>query len=325
MDWTQKVIIMSIIVTIIVLILIIYFISSGKKRYVTISESVKPQNVKVTNSFHLERVDPDSEESGLPKNWVNGKIAHTYLFRPNTPIHTSGNDELRKSLGVITLKEDDKVKLDIPRIDGYWELCMYSYPQMKLVKQGPKVNSVTLTFGDKGGFIQPGDYVFVIFTQNYAPDSWNFSKVIEIGNFPDSNPLFVPPKECKDDTYYNQLEDVVPTIFHRVNGYHYDSSITSKMEQLYPKIGFVNVENVTFTLKRGQIAYLLVPNRKVTSSLDHRVIINGIIRSTKEDGKFYELYKVENQESPINAQLVTYDMIDSQESLPMYVYIMNVD
>ena len=329
MEWTPKLVIICVAITLIVAGVIFYVIVvlGKKKGDPSPSPSVSEPHHHTKSrkaSYHLERVSSETITKKFGKEWISEDIVYTYVPRNEKKVRFEGdNDEQskRELLGVISLKTGDKMRITVPESKGYWEVGVYKYPSMEGVASIPKLRSLTI-FADPNN-LPEGDYVFAFFSHHHN-DEWKKSKVIELGDFPPANPVFEQPKPCQDTKFYDRLDVVVPQLLDSFNGTHsLASSKTSEFHETFPHVKFVNVEDITFKVKKGGVAVVIAPNREITCGLTSRIIINGKIEDTTDDQKdFYKLYHIEAHENDatVKMRLITYDFNRGEESLPIYVY-----
>ena len=248
-----------------------------------------------------------------PKKSAGFKKYH--LRKMSNPRFDTHDDLSVYSIGNKFLSISDKqgVEINIPRYNEYYELCIYEYPDMNLVRNVPYPSHIQLACPDG---IAEGKYMFVLRCKGQG---FELENCCEIKNMCESN--ITQDRNCVNisdvESYY-------------ALGLYYQSVIADRQDALIkdyisvsrevvPRSLYIHCEGIELDIEYNQTAIIVIPNRPKSMNCQDTIFINNkIVEGNKEDG-FNSFEIVGSDMTHFKVEQYIYG--NNAERLPFYVYI----
>lgn len=217
----------------------------------------------------------------------------------------------------IKFKKGDGFELLLPDYDKFSELCVYSYPDMNMVRTVPYPVHVKISCP---GTIPPGEYTFILRCKGPGLEDWLTKPTFELKKIEQPHiTQSAMGMNYSDSGSYDSLGLYYQSIVMHRND-DLVSNIVSENLPLYPLSVYIHHERAEFNLESSQNAVVIVPNRLRTMRCADTLFVNdSILEGNNDDG--FNSYEISGREHP----RVTIDQYifgnASIDMLPFYVYI----
>lgn len=313
MEWNHNTIIGYIVGALIIIIII--FVVVSKTRHGSSSDN------GIKNGYVWIPLPPNSAPTSGQKAWDMSPYGR--IFKPWNRTSKSGKKSaddvpsVEDYLGVMTFNNGEGFSTSIPIYSDFYEMCIYSYPDLTLLRTIPYPMDVNLRCPED---IMPGKYVIILRCRGNGSTEW-------------SNEGFRGKCKVRESsiTQFGKAVTIDDGSYHEKLGQEYQSiasmrqdiptrNVISEQRPIFPASMFISRESMTLTLSPDEKAIVIFPNRVITAECQDSIFIDGT-RMNIDSSNTFTSFEIDgaNQETSSIDQVIYGN--GSKEYLPFYAYI----